>query len=74
MQTLQELYIKYSESYIFPTIAYKLAEISPSVRAIKLYELVYEKYPSSIWASNSLWEVFWYNYGLKRYKVCEKSV
>ena len=69
---LQDLFNKSTDSYIFPTVAYKLAEISPAIRAIKLYELVVEKYSNSIWASNSLWEVFWYNYNLKRYKTCEK--
>lgn len=72
IQTLQNLYTKYPNSYILPTVAYKLAESSGSIRAIKLYEMVSEKHPTSIWASNSLWEVFWYNYQQSRFKTCEK--
>ena len=68
---LQELYTKYKDTYAYPTISYKLAENSTSIRAIKLYEYVMQEYPNSIWASNSLWEIFWYNYKLSRYKVCE---
>ena len=68
---LQELYTNLKNSSSFATITYKLAENSNSIRAIKLYELVMNDYPNSIWASNSLWEVFWYNYKLSRYKVCE---
>lgn len=71
IQTLQDLYTKCRNNYIFPTVAYKLAENSASVRSIKLYELVAQDYPDSIWASNSLWEMFWYNYKLSRYKACE---
>jgi len=72
IQILQNLYTKYPNSYIFPTVAFKLAEASASIRAIKLYELVAYDYPNSIWASNALWEVFWNNYQQKRYKNCEK--
>jgi len=71
IQTLQDLYTKCRNKYIFPTVAYKLAENSTSVRSIKLYEFVVENYPNSIWASNSLWEMFWYNYKLSRFKTCE---
>ena len=70
IQTLQDLYTKCRNNYIFPTVAYKLAENSTSIRSIKLYEFVVENYPNSIWASNSLWEMFWYNYKLSRYKTC----
>ena len=70
-QLLQELYIKYPNSYIFPTVLYKMAENSTSIRAIKLYELVANEYPTSIWASNALWEVFWNNYQQSRFKICE---
>lgn len=69
---LQELYTTHSNSYIFPTVAYKLAEASSKVRAIKLYELISQDYPTSIWASNAIWEVFWYNYQEGHYKTCEK--
>ncbi len=71
LQTLQDLYTKYPNSYITPTVMFKLAQQSSSVRAIKLYEALSNDYPNSIWASNSLWEVFWKNYSLKRYKTCE---
>lgn len=71
IQTLQTLYSKHPNSYILPTVAYKLAQNSASIRSIKLYEYIVEKYPDSYWASNSLWEVFWYNYKLSRYKICE---
>ncbi len=70
--TLQDLYVKYENSYIHPTVAYMLAESSSSIRSIKLYELITDKYPTSIWASNSLWEVFWYNFQQKRYRTCEQ--
>lgn len=70
--TLQDLYTKYADSYIHPTVVYMLAESSTSIRAIKLYELIMNKYPTSIWASNSMWEVFWYNYQQKRYRTCEQ--
>lgn len=72
LQLLQELYTIYQDSYIFPTVVYKLAEASSSIRAIKLHELVANEYPASIWASNSLWEVFWYNYEQSRFETCEK--
>ncbi len=73
IQLLQNLYKKYPNSYIYPTVLYKLAESSGSgsVRGIKLYEYIVEKYPDSIWASNSLWELFWYNYKLSRFQLCE---
>ncbi len=70
--TLQDLFTKYENSYIHPTVTYMLAESSTSIRAIKLYETIMEKYPTSTWASNSLWEVFWYNYQQKRYRTCEQ--
>ena len=38
IQVLQDLYTKYQNSYIFPTVLYKLAEASSSVRSLKLYE------------------------------------
>ena len=69
-QGLQDLYVKYPNSYIFPTVAFKLAEVSASLRAIKLYELLANDYPNSIWASNALWEVFWHNYLEGRYQNC----
>ena len=72
IQLLQDYYTNYQNSYIFPTVVFKLAQNSATVRALKLYELIANEYPASIWASNALWEVFWYNYQERRYKVCEK--
>ena len=72
IQILQDLYTKYQNSYIFPTVTYKLAESSSSIRSIKLYEHIVNNFPMSIWASNSLWEVFWYNYQQGHYRTCEK--
>lgn len=71
-QLLQDLYTKYPNSYILPTVAYKLAQLSSPLRAIKLYELVANEHSDSIWASNALWEVFWHNYQESRFKTCEK--
>ncbi len=71
VQILQDLYSKYQNSYIYPTVLYKLAESSASVRALKLYEHIVENFPMSIWASNSLWETFWYYYQEGHYKTCE---
>lgn len=72
LQILQELYTKYENSYVFPTILYNLAESSKSIRSIKLYEDIVKLYPNSSWASNSLWEIFWYNYSQMHYKTCIK--
>ncbi len=72
LQILQELYKKSSDSYIYPAVIYNLAEASQSLHAIKLYEQVVKNYPDSVWASNSLWEIFWYNYSLNRFKTCIK--
>ncbi len=72
IQVLESLYVNYQSSLLYPTIIYKLAQISSSVREISLYEEIVNKYPESVWASNSLWEVFWFNYNQKRYKMCEK--
>ncbi len=71
ISVLQTFYSKYPNSYIFPTIAYKLAQNTGSIRSIKLYEYISKKHPESYWAPNSTWEVFWYNYKLSRFKVCE---
>lgn len=71
IQVLQNLYEKFSKSFSYPTIVFKLAESLNSIRSYKLYELVSTQYPESIWASNSIWEMFWENYKLKRYKTCE---
>ena len=70
LDLLQTLYDQYASSYIHPTVTYELAETSNSVRSSALYEQVVKNYPDSIWASNSLWEMFWYNYKLQRYPVC----
>ncbi len=70
IQLLQDLYLKNAQSYIYPTVIYNLAEATQSIRAISLYEQIVKEYPSSSWASNSLWEIFWYNYSLARYEKC----
>lgn len=72
IQFLQNLYLKNSTSYIYPTVIYNLAEATNSIRTIKLYEEIVKNHPSSSWASNSLWEIFWYNYSLGRYETCIK--
>ena len=72
IQFLQNLYLKSSTSYIYPTVLYNLAEATKSIRSIKLYEQIVKKYPNSSWASNSLWEIFWYNYSQNRYNTCIK--
>ncbi len=71
IQILQDLYSISKNKYILPTVMYLLAENSSSPRNIKLYEHIVNNHKDSIWASNSLWEIFWYNYSMKRYKVCE---
>lgn len=70
VEALQQLYNQYQDSYTFPTIAYKLAENSQEPRNIKIYEYIVKNYPNSIWASNSLWEILWYNYKMQRYSNC----
>ena len=72
IQVLQDLYSKYPKAHSHPTIIFKLAEASNSIRAIKLYESISNDYPNSIWASNALWEIFWDNYQESRFKTCEK--
>ncbi|MBE7708224.1 MAG: lytic transglycosylase domain-containing protein [Cyanobacteria bacterium SIG27] len=72
VQLLQEYYTNYQNSYIFPTVVFKLAQNSSTLRALKLYELISNDYPASIWASNALWEVFWYNYQEGRYGNAQK--
>ena len=72
IQTLQNLYTNYQGSIAWVAIVFNLAEASQKVRAYKLYEHIAKNYPQSSWASNSLWEMFWDNYKLKRYKTCIK--
>jgi len=73
IQILQDFYTKLTNtSYIYPTVTYKLAESGTSIRSIKLYEYIVNNYPKSIWTSNSMWELFWHNYKLKRYKICKQ--
>lgn len=71
IQTLQDMSVQFKMSNSYPTILYKLAESLTSIRSIKTYEHISGHYPDSIWAPNSLWEVFWYNYEQKRYKACK---
>lgn len=72
LNLLQTLYSTNADSYAFPTITYKLAQKSPTEKAMRLYESIYMNYPKSYFASNSLWEVFWYTYKLGRYQSCIK--
>lgn len=66
-QILMILNQKYQNTYADATISYKLASNSKTLMAVKLYEYIVKKYPDSYWASNSLWEIFWFNYSQKRY-------
>ncbi len=62
---------RYDETYAYPTILYKMAEnVQKKENAIKYYKIIKDDYPASLWASNSLWEVFWYNYNLEQYDTC----
>ncbi|MBR2069313.1 MAG: transglycosylase SLT domain-containing protein [Candidatus Gastranaerophilales bacterium] len=70
IKILQEIYKRYPNKYIYPTVIFNLAEATKSIRAIKLYEQLVNEFPDSDWASNSLWEIFWYNYSQGRYKAC----
>ena len=65
--SLSYMLTKYQGKSSEATIAYKLASMSKTLRAVKIYEYIYLKHPNSYWASNSLWEVFWYNYTQQRY-------
>ena len=68
----QDLYTNYKNEKTAPSILYNLAEASKSIRSIKMYETIVKNYPDSIWAPNSAWEIFWYNYKLSRYATCEQ--
>jgi len=70
IQILQDLYNNNPHSYIYPTVIYNLAEATSSIRAIKLYEQIVKSYPNSSWASNSLWEILWYNYNQTHWEKC----
>ena len=67
-QLLTYMVNTYKDVYCTPILIYKLAEINKSLAAYELYEYITKKYPSSYFAQNSTWEVFWYNYSLKRFK------
>lgn len=69
-KALEYLKTRCQDKYAFPTVMYKLAEISSKDVAISYYKLVKDGYPNSIWASNSLWETFWYNYNLDQFETC----
>ncbi len=66
-QTLNSMLARKLPKATDSAAAYKLASMSKSLTALKLYDYVVETYPDSYWASNSLWEVFWFNYSQKRY-------
>ena len=71
-QGLESLSLQYPNSYLTPSIEYKLAENINSDKAIKLYEDIIKNHSDSMWASNALWETIWYYYKQKRYKTCER--
>ena len=49
---------------------YKYAESCNSEEGYDLYKEIVDKYPDAPYASNSLWEMFWYNYKKNNYKEC----
>lgn len=53
-------------------ILYKLAGLSPKEKSILLYTEIEEKYPSSNYAPEALWNVFWSKYNKKDYAQAEK--
>ena len=71
-QGLESLSLQYPNSYLTPSIEYKLAENINSDKAIKLYEDIIKNHSDSMWASNALWETIWYYYKQKRYQTCER--
>lgn len=46
----------------YPAILFEYASYLPQISAIKCYEAIYNKYPDSYQAAQSLWHVFYYNY------------
>lgn len=47
-------------------VMYKLAGMLPKDKAAELYKSIEDRYPSSSYAPESLWKVFWYEYYTKR--------
>lgn len=47
-------------------VMYKLAGMLPLDKAVELYKKIEENYPSSDYAPESLWKVFWYEYFVKK--------
>ncbi len=64
-QSLSLLYDQYQNTVSEATIAYKLASLNKNLLASKIYEKIVTKHPNS----NSLWEVFWFNYSQRKYNV-----
>lgn len=53
-------------------VLYKIAEISPQIKAQEIYKQIIEKFPKSDFAPESIWNVFWTNYKNKNYQEAEK--
>ena len=54
-------------------VMFKLAGLLPKDKALELYKTIEEKYPQSEYAPQSLWNVFWNEYYVKRnYAAAEK--
>ena len=63
MLTLVQQNILNGEDYVL----YKLAGISPKDKAITLYKRIIDKYISSDYAPEAMWNVFWNEYSNKNY-------
>lgn len=53
-------------------VLYKLANLTTKEKAYILYSTIENKYPNSIYAPESLWNVFWTKYKRKEYKTAEQ--
>lgn len=48
----------------YPAVLFEYAKYLPKMSSVKCWQLIYNKYPQSYWAPQSLWNVFLYNYEL----------
>lgn len=48
----------------YPAVLFEYAKYIPKISAVKCWEIIFNKYPNSHWAAQSLWNVFLYNYEL----------
>lgn len=55
-------------SYARPALLFETAQYLPKAAAQKNYETIYQKYSSSHWAAESLWNMFWHNYKIGNLK------